>query len=120
LPVLTVDVPGASVRYFAGGAALPAGRYRLAYVDGCNSYGIGVGWAVHGARSILGVFSCSLIGDDGNAFAFTPGTELYFAGGKLGILRDGGGVLGAIDDLGGEYEGGRSPTFRLSLLGACP
>jgi hypothetical protein len=144
---LTVDVPGASVRYFAGGAALPAGRYRLTYVDGCNTYGIGIGWTVHGGRTVLGVFSCSLIGDDGNAFAFTPGTELYpdagigevyvyadcvaancsqapldfdFAGGRLGILRDGGGVLGAIDDLGGEYEGGRSPTFRLSLLDACP
>jgi hypothetical protein len=144
---LTVDVPGASIRYFAGGAPLPAGRYRLSYVDGCNTYGIFIGWTVHGAKAVPGVFSCSLIGADDAAFAFTPGTELYpetgvgevasyaecvaancdlapldfdFPGGKLGVLRDGGGTLGAIDDLGGESEGGRSPTFRLTLLDACP
>jgi hypothetical protein len=147
---LTVDVPGATIRYFAGGNALAPGRYRLEYVDGCNTFGVGCGWTVHAADTNPGVMSCFLV--SGTAvFGLTPGTvgvfpgndpmtggafdtyaacvdanrnarplDFTFEGGQLGVARDGGGVLGAVDDGIGESEGGRSPTFRLSRLEACP
>jgi hypothetical protein len=153
---VTVDVQGATIRYFAGGAALPPGRYRVAYVDGCLTAGspeFGPGWSVHGTKKMLGVMSCYLVSDSGVPITFTPGSvgawvgpdldagqgaaltyneciaancgiatpvDIDFAGGRLGVARDGGTVLGAIDDLGGEAVGGRSPTFRLtSLDGNC-
>jgi hypothetical protein len=143
---VTVDVPGATTVYFAHGAMLPAGRYRISYVDGCNTYGIGVGWTVHAAKGDPGTGNCSIVGDNG-PFLLTPGTELWpetgdgeaqtypecvtfncklapvdfdFPGGKLGVLRDGGTALGAIDDATGAEAGGRSPTFRLTRLDACP
>jgi hypothetical protein len=47
-----------------------------------------------------------------------PPLDFDHAGGKLGILRD-GVTVGAIDDVGGETQGGRSPTFRLSRLDPC-
>jgi hypothetical protein len=40
------DVFG-SIVTFASGASLPAGRYRLTYVDGCMLYGGGQGWTVN-------------------------------------------------------------------------
>jgi hypothetical protein len=136
----------ATIQYYAGGAALPAGRYRLSYVDGCNTYGVLIGWSVHAAIS-QGIGSCSLVGDDGMPFLVTPGTELYppmgvgevatyaecvaancqlppvefdFKGGKLGVIRDGGGAFGAVDDASGDSAGGRNPTFRLTRLDPCP
>lgn len=48
-----------------------------------------------------------------------PPIDFDFAGGTLGVQRDGGGVLGAVDDAGGEMVGGRSPTFRLTRLDGC-
>lgn len=149
---VTVDVQGATQIHFAGGAKLPAGRYRLEYVDGCNTFGdpLLCGWTVSGSHNNPGVFDCFLVGNDTTVIAGAPGTvgafvdpdptlggafatyaecvaancdtpplDFDFAGGTLGVQRDGGGVLGAIDDLGGESEGGRSPTFRLSRLDAC-
>lgn len=47
-----------------------------------------------------------------------PAIELDFPGGKLGVGRDGGGI-GSVDDLGGEAEGGVSPTFRLYRKDGC-
>jgi hypothetical protein len=155
---VTVDVQGATTHYFAGGASLPRGRYRVAYVDGCltagtTALGLGVGWSVHGTKKMLGVMSCYLVSDSGTPITFTPGSvgafvgpdldagqgaaptyndcivancgaatpvDFDFPGGRLGVARDGGTVLGAIDDLGRESVGGRSPTFRLtSLDGTC-
>jgi hypothetical protein len=49
---LAIDTTG-PVNYFAGGAALPAGRYRIEYVDGCMQYGQDIqnatqwGWTIH-------------------------------------------------------------------------
>jgi hypothetical protein len=48
---LALDVTG-PVRYFAAGASLPAGKYRVEYVDGCVTYGPGYayppwGWTIH-------------------------------------------------------------------------
>jgi hypothetical protein len=36
-----------SVHYFQGGAPLPAGRYRVTYMDGCMKYNPAYGWTVH-------------------------------------------------------------------------
>jgi len=154
---VTVDVQGATVHYYGGGAALPAGRYRLSYVDGCLTFGggpsdgLGIGWTINGQTDAPGLFNCFLVGDDGAPFLVAPGTvgalvgpdrsaaqgafatcaecvaancnvapvDFDFKGGKLGVARDAGGI-GAIDDLGGESEGGRSPTYRLTRLDACP
>lgn len=40
------DVFGAALD-FAGGANLPAGRYRVVYVDGCMKYSTGQAWSVN-------------------------------------------------------------------------
>jgi hypothetical protein len=49
---VTGKVSGATT-YFANGASIPAGRYRVRYVDGCMKYGAGQGWSVNAYR--LGV-----------------------------------------------------------------
>jgi hypothetical protein len=72
---LTVDIPGATQRHFAKGAKLPAGRYRIEYVDGCNTYGIGCDWTVHGSKSQPGLMSCFLVADDSSVLTLTPGTS---------------------------------------------
>jgi hypothetical protein len=134
-------------QYFAGGADLPAGRYRLTYLDGCFNYGVPVatlGWTVHLIKAAG--FGCELIGADGGVLMPTPGTdgdsiaagafETYakcvdancgqapldfdFAGGKLGVARNGGTAFAEFDDSDGSDMGGRGPTFRLSRLDPCP
>jgi hypothetical protein len=63
-------------QYFAGGIDLPAGRYRLAYVDGCFSYGQPIttyGWTVHALKAAG--FGCWLIDGNGMALMPTPGTD---------------------------------------------
>ena len=153
---LTVDVSGGTIKYYAQGATLPAGRYRVTYIDGCATFGgrpsdgLGVGWSVNGQNTMPGLWGCYLVDNTGKAFAVPPGTigsfvggsaangggaymtyaecvaancdqppfDFDYSGGKLGVARDGGGV-GSVDDLGGEVEGGRSPTFRLTRLDPC-
>jgi hypothetical protein len=153
---LTVDVQGGMIQYYAQGAKLPAGRYRVSYVDGCATFGgkpsdgLEVGWSVNGQNTMPGIWGCYLVDDAGMAFAIPPGTvgsfvggseadgggayktyaecvaancdlppfDFDYPGGKLGVARDGGGI-GSFDDLGGEAEGGRSPTFRLTRLDGC-
>jgi hypothetical protein len=134
-------------QYFAGGADLPAGRYRLTYLDGCFCYGepvATIGWTVHASKAAG--FGCFLIGADGIPLMPTPGTdgftvdagafetyakcvaancnqpplEFDHAGGKLGIARNGGTALAEFDDSDGSSMGGRGPTFRLSRLDSCP
>lgn len=144
---VTVDVQG-SPRFFVDGAELPAGRYRLRYVDGCNTYGIGAGWTVHGLDNVGDFASCNVVDGSGAHVARTPGTtgifvdptaattafatyeacveancalapiDFDFAGGQLAVRRD-GVFVGSIDDAGGEAVGGRSPTFRLTSLDSC-
>lgn len=85
---LAIDTTG-SVQYFAGGAALPAGRYRVTYVDGCMQYGgdiAGVeqwGWtidtgSVAGNPALSGSpysGECVLVGAaSGDVVAALPGT----------------------------------------------
>lgn len=141
---VTVDVLG-SLRFFAKGAVLPAGRYRLSYVDGCNTYGVGGGWTIHALDGAGDLASCNVVDENGGHVARAPGTtgilagenaafETYeacvaancrvppvdfdFAGGKLAAHRD-GVLIGSVDDSGGEDVGGRSPTFRLTSLDHC-
>jgi hypothetical protein len=49
-----------------------------------------------------------------------PPLDFDFAGGKLGLMRNGGTVFAEFDDLDGTAVGGRSATFRLTRLDACP
>jgi hypothetical protein len=134
-------------QWFAGGADLPAGRYRLTYLDGCFCYGVPVatlGWTVHASKAAG--FGCFLIGANGMTLMPTPGTDGFtvdagsfetyakcvaancgqapldfdFAGGKLGVARNGGTALAEFDDSDGSDMGGRGPTFRLSRLDPCP
>lgn len=137
--------------YFAGGASLPAGRYRIAYVDGCRRFEpSNGGWTVHGSvLTITGTSACWVVDGAGEQVVMTPGTagflvgegfepygafatypeciaancalaavEFEFAGGTLGLLDT--GDTNPVDDERGEAAGGRSPTFRLTRLDACP
>jgi hypothetical protein len=148
---LALDTTG-PVRYFAGGASLPAGRYRVEYVDGCMSYGpiAAWGWAIHtgmvpGNYWLTGMpysGDCVLVGaNSSNVVAVLPGTtnpppglatyqacvdanhamdaplDFDFAGGPLGMLVEDGLPY---DDVGGQGDGGVTPTWKLSPVGVCP
>lgn len=128
--------------YFSNGDALPAGRYRVTYVDGCMKYSSTQGWTINAyAQNDPGPAKWWLIGADqtvmirvppGTVGYFTsngayatfaecvaanellPADEFDFAGGKLGIwLQD----SNYGDNLAG--EGGVNPTWKLEKLGAC-
>ena len=116
------------VVYYAAGAALPAGRYRVEYATGCFNCCV----------TLLDSFF--LVGEDpgtrlltlpgggsgdvlGAPVARCPASEtpyapidFDFAGGKLGVwLSD----TVAADNQNGDGAGGRSPTWRLTRLD-CP
>jgi hypothetical protein len=138
--LLTVT-PGLTTSYFAGGKSLPAGDYTLVYEDGCWKSGV-VAWTVN-----LGGEGYWVVGGEPEQHvAMAPGTVGTFAGlGAYGsyeecvaanvshagiTFRFEGGPLGlaleSLDPLtlfilveGGESEGGRSPTFRLTCSGVC-
>lgn len=131
------DVFG-GVATFNGGIAVPAGQYRVAYVDGCMKYSSYQGWTVHAYAQ----------GDPGGDDAYwlvaattmqkvnrPPGTIGWAAGqGAYAAFEDcvaanvmlspvefafSGGVLGVwlldapyTDNVAG--EGGRSPAWRLT------
>jgi len=94
------------VVYFANGEALPAGHYRIQYIDGCMKYGGGQSWAVHayGDGSIgwwfvgestadrvvmpPGTVGFSTYGTFDECVAanlLLPAAEFDFVGGKLGV-----------------------------------
>lgn len=77
LPEDVTAGPVGVVQHFANGAALPSGRYRLQYVDGCAKYDLpGAGWTVHGALGdvVLGNGAYWLIDEDDELVVLTPGT----------------------------------------------
>jgi hypothetical protein len=104
LPVdLTPDIDDNAETYFAGGASLPAGRYRVSYVNGCIRYDPTIYfWAVNGSFNfeywIAGATTAdgiqvapgvvSLGGDTSfdDCVATSQGlfADITFAGGKLG------------------------------------
>ena len=122
-----------SITYFAKGQELPAGRYRVAYEDGCMKFNPVLPWSVNNAASsgwwLVGANSdqriVNLPGNADNGFLsslagfeecvaknqqLSP-KEFDFAGGKLGIWLDDGPYT---DNQAG--EGGRNPTWKLTLL----
>jgi hypothetical protein len=128
------------VVYFADGAPLPSGRYRVSYQDGCMKYSSTQGWTVHayanGATAawwLVGATSSDHVAvppgtvgysTSNGAFAtfdecvaanktLAP-TEFDFAGGKLGVyLLD----SNYPDNIAG--DNGRNPKWQLSLLSPC-
>lgn len=128
-----------TVVYFDGGAELPAGRYRIDYVDGCMKYGSGQGWTIHAYED--GSYAWWLVGETtSDKIVMPPATigvfagqgafesfeecvdanlevapkELDFPGGKLGVwLQD----SPYSDNLAGEDN--RNPKWKLTLLAPC-
>jgi hypothetical protein len=80
---LVGDVFG-QVTYFAGGVALPAGRYQLAYVDGCMMYSdSGVqGWTVNAYTQSSGADEWYVVGASGTPSGYPepPGTVGFLVG----------------------------------------
>lgn len=127
------------VVYFNAGKPLPAGRYRISYVDGCMLYMIGQAWAVHGSQA--GNYAFWLVGESStDQIMMPPGTYGYQVGsGGYATFAEcvtanqalepvefehGGGRLGIwlqdnpyADNLAGEE--GRNPKWALTLLGSC-
>lgn len=125
---LSAEVQGdplAPVVYYAGGARLPGGRYRVSYLQGCFSCCVTLldeFWLV-GANvltmimrlpggsdmglDVAPVASCPVRG------APYPDVDFDFEGGKLGIwFTD----AVALDNVDGDGAGGPNPTWRLTLL----
>jgi hypothetical protein len=146
----TVEVdPNGAVRDLADGGALPAGRYRAEWIDGCMRYAVGgpmFGWTVNDpppgvypgpiGLSTTDPGDCVLASDQAVIAALPGGTGFGTSDypscvaqapmvGPVEFDFD-GGVLGAVandfgagDNVGGESAGGVSPTFRITLLAAC-
>ena len=84
LPEDKTAEPADVVQYFAKGAALPSGRYELAYVDGCGKYEVNdaippeyiPGWTVHATQAdiVTGSGACWLVGDANALVALAPGS----------------------------------------------
>jgi hypothetical protein len=128
---LTPDINDNTETYFAGGASLPAGRYRISYVSGCIRYDPTIYfWAVNGTFNFEywlagatttdgiqvapGIVSLGgdLNFDDCVAMSQGLFADITFAGGKLGIYNN--------DFKPGDNLPGTSgnPTWRLDRL--CP
>jgi hypothetical protein len=124
------------VVYFANGAELPAGHYRVSYVDGCMKYASSQDWTIHAYDN--GSYGWWLVGDATNdKIVLPPGTvgystangayatfdecvaanlllppvEFDFAGGKLGVWLQ---VSPYSDNLAGEDN--RNPKWNLVRL----
>jgi hypothetical protein len=131
----TLDLFG-QIAYFGSGQVLPAGRYRVSYVDGCMKYSSAQDWAIHAYAD--GSIAWWLGKTSGDKLVMLPGTigiyegqggysefnacvaanqplqpvEFDFEGGVLGIwLADSnyGDNLSGVD--------GRNPSWKLTLLG---
>lgn len=129
-----------TVVYFDDGAELPAGRYRVTYLDGCMKYSSTQDWTIHAYANgeaaawwLVGATSAERIvvppgttgyGTNNGAHATFDACvaanvalepiEFEFAGGKLGVwLLD----SNYGDNLAG--EGDRNPKWKLTLLADC-
>ncbi len=135
----SADVFGQIV-YFDSQAALPAGRYRVQYVDGCMKYSSAQDWAVQAyadgsdAFWLVGATSADrilvlpgtvgfMVGSGGFAtfdecvaanLALAP-EEFDFAGGPIGVWLSDSPYS---DNVAG--TGGRNPKWSLTFLGDCP
>lgn len=133
----TLDLFG-QITYFANGAVLPGGSYRVEYEDGCMKYSSDQGWTIHAyANGSNGWWIGSQSGDKD---VMPSGTVGYAVGaGAFGAFADcvnanlalspvtfdhNGGQLGVwladspySDNVAG--ESGRNPKWRLIRIGAC-
>jgi hypothetical protein len=123
------------IAYFGAGDELPAGHYRVSYVDGCMKYASDQAWAIHAYEN--GTIGWWLGTSSGDKLVLLPGTvgisaftsfescvaanavlasiDFEFAGGKLGVWL-------ADNNYGDNVAGvdGRNPIWKLTLLdGAC-
>ncbi len=135
---LTGDAFG-TTRTFASAASLPAGRYRIRFVDGCMKYSPAQGWTVNAypagggedqwwlvagssARSIavlpgnvgfeIGAGAFADFEACVNASRAAPPLEIDFAGGTLGVRL----VDAPYDDNVAGLDG-RSPTWAIECVG---
>jgi hypothetical protein len=117
--------------YFAKSATLPAGRYRVSYVDGCMKYSVFLPWTVNQSSPptgwwlvgtstsdkiapLPGVASTDFLGSFEacvSASKSVPAVEFDFGGGKLGLWLDDAPYQ---DNMAG--ENGRNPKWQLTLL----
>jgi hypothetical protein len=76
------------VAYFGDGGALPVGRYRVTYVDGCMKYSSSQDWTIHAYSS--GSIAWWLVGRTTNdKFGLPPGTSGYStATGAFAVFDD--------------------------------
>ena len=133
LPVdLTPDINDNAETYFAAGADLPAGPYRVTYVDGCIRYDPTIyWWAVNGSFNFEYMLAGATTAD---AIQVAPGVvslpgntsfddcvaasqglsvDITLAGGKLGIYNNDFKPSDNLPSMSGE-----NPTWRLERL--CP
>jgi hypothetical protein len=125
--------------YFNGGQPIPAGTYRITYVDGCMKYGSGQGWTVNAYAD--GSDGWWLVGaTTGDKILVLPGTVGYAPGsGAFDMFDDcvaasqlsapvtflhQAGVLGVwlqdspySDNTAGQDD--RNPSWRLDGVGTC-
>lgn len=130
------DAFGAPV-FWNGGAPVPAGHYRITYVDGCLKYSSTQGWSVNAYAN--GPDTLFVITNTSTTLGSAPGTVGFLQGQggfatfddcvKANLSQDtpldlefSGGALGAwlsdvpyTDNVSG--ENGRNPAYRLS---SCP
>jgi hypothetical protein len=131
------DVTG-TLRSFASGAELPAGRYRVRYIDGCMKYAPGQGWTVNAYAPDAGVDRWHLVAsgsrpidlvlpghvgfvlgaggfadfDDCVASSLRePPIEFDFAGGVLGVRLTDSPYSDNVDGIDG-----RSPTWAIECI----
>jgi hypothetical protein len=138
LDTITPSIVDSTVSYFSGGTPLPAGRYAVAYADGCIKYDPSFGaWTVNGQPT----FEYLIVGDTTTSpIAVAPGTfspsifipggfatfdecvtanlaqapyAFDFAGGKLGVYNN---DFQPKDNVAG--TNGRNPAWSLARL-AC-
>jgi hypothetical protein len=130
----TLDLFG-QIAYFGSGGELPAGHYRVTYLDGCMKYASDQDWAIHAYGD--GSIAWWLGSTSGNKLVLLPGTvgifqgqggytdfegcvaanlplppiEFDFAGGVLGVWL-------ADSNYGDNVSGvdGRNPVWKLTLL----
>jgi hypothetical protein len=125
--------------YFDNGKMLPAGHYRVQYVDGCMKYSSAQDWAVQAyadgsdAFWLVGATSANrililpgtvgfMVGSGGFATfdecvaanLALPPEEFDFAGGPIGVWLSDSPYS---DNVAG--TGGRNPKWSLTLLGDC-
>lgn len=119
------------VTYFAKGTSLPAGRYRVSYVDGCMKYNAILPWTVNQSSPpsgwwlvgtstsdkvtlLPGVVSNDFFGTFESCVSASksmPVVEFDFTGGKLGLWLDDAPYQ---DNAAG--VDGRNPKWQLTLL----